>query len=445
MKRNGIYDQVVAILREAGKTIVENPGVMSNPTLEKLHEGVKIARENDVDLILSLGGGSVCDYSKGVAASAGYDGDYWNQFWLQQQNPAQEQKILPIGCILTMAGTGSEMNGGSVITDAEHKLKVGRVFDNRLMPKFSILNPKFTMTVPDNQMKAGIYDIMNHIMEQYFSDTDDNTSDYLSEGLMRGLIVASRKAVENPQDYEARSNIMWTATWALNTLIGLGKHQDWMVHMIGHSVGAWTHAPHGYALAAVSMAYYRRAMQLALVLSIVLCLSVVVIGILIWTRPTPVFFAATRDLRLAQMVPLDKPVLTQQGLLNWATETVTNAVSLDFLEWRKKLTAAREHFSEGAYKSFLESLQSSGILSMIQEKRLSASAVVTQAPVIVASGMLDGKASWKIEFPIIISYESSQGVESTQKLLAVVLVRRASTVRSPRGVVVEQVVLKRDA
>jgi len=261
VKRNGIYDQVVAILREAGKTIVENPGVMSNPTLEKLHEGVKIARENDVDLILSLGGGSVCDYSKGVAASASYDGDYWNQFWLQQQNPAQEQKILPIGCILTMAGTGSEMNGGSVITDAEHKLKVGRVFDNRLMPKFSILNPKFTMTVPDNQMKAGIYDIMNHIMEQYFSDTDDNTSDYLSEGLMRGLIVASRKAVENPQDYEARSNIMWTATWALNTLIGLGKHQDWMVHMIGHSVGAWTHAPHGYALAAVSMAYYRRAMQ----------------------------------------------------------------------------------------------------------------------------------------------------------------------------------------
>ena len=191
--------------------------------------------------------------------------------------------------------------------------------------------------------------------------------------------------------------------------------------------------------------HYRRAMQLALVLSCVLCLSVVVIGILIWTRPTPVFFAATPDLRLAPMVPLDKPVLTQQGLLNWATETVTNAVSLDFLEWRKKLTAAREHFSEGAYKSFLESLQSSGILSMIQEKRLSASAVVTQAPVIVASGMLDGKASWKIEFPIIISYESSQGVESTQKLLAVVLVRRASTVRSPRGVVVEQVVLKRDA
>ncbi|MBQ9407137.1 MAG: DotI/IcmL/TraM family protein [Desulfovibrio sp.] len=192
-------------------------------------------------------------------------------------------------------------------------------------------------------------------------------------------------------------------------------------------------------------AHYRRAMQIAIVLAGGLCLSITVIGALVVLRPTPVFFAATPDLRLAEMVPLDKPVLTQQGLLNWATETVTNAVSLDFLEWRKKLTAAREHFSEPAFKSFLSSLESSGILGMIQDKRLSASAVVTQAPVIVASGMIDGKASWKIEFPIIISYESSQGVESTQKLLAVVLARRASTVRSPRGVVIEQVVLKRDA
>ena len=261
VKRNGIYDQVVAILREAGKTIVENPGVMTNPTLEKLNEGVKIARENEVDLILALGGGSVCDYSKAVAASVYYEGDYWDKFWLKQENPAADQKLLPVACILTMAGTGSEMNAGTVITDAEHTFKVGHVFDSRLMPKFSILNPKFTMTVPENQMKAGIYDIMNHIMEQYFSDFDDNTSDYLAEGLMRSVITSSRIAVKNPQDYEARSNIMWTATWALNTLIGLGKKEDWMVHMIGHSVGAWTHAPHGYALASVSMAYYRRAMK----------------------------------------------------------------------------------------------------------------------------------------------------------------------------------------
>jgi alcohol dehydrogenase YqhD (iron-dependent ADH family) len=117
------------------------------------------------------------------------------------------------------------------------------------------------MTVPLDQMKAGIYDIMNHIFEQYFSGEDDNTSDYIAEGLMRGLIVASRAAVKDPQDYEARSNIMWTATWALNTLIKCGKSQDWMVHQIGHSIGAWTHAPHGYTLASVTMPYYKRAMK----------------------------------------------------------------------------------------------------------------------------------------------------------------------------------------
>jgi alcohol dehydrogenase YqhD (iron-dependent ADH family) len=261
VKRNGIYDQVVAVLKESGKRIVENPGVMSNPTLEKLNEGVKIARDGSVDLILALGGGSVCDYSKAVAASVYCDGDYWEKYWLNQEDPAEGQRILPVGCILTMAGTGSEMNAGSVITDAAHTFKVGHVFDSRLMPKFSILNPRFTMSVPEEQMKAGIYDIMNHIMEQYFSDYDDNTSDYISEGLMRSLIVASRVAVKDPKNYEARSNIMWTATWALNTLVGCGKQQDWMVHMIGHSVGAWTHAPHGYCLAAVSLPYYRRAMK----------------------------------------------------------------------------------------------------------------------------------------------------------------------------------------
>ena len=260
VKRNGIYDAVVAILREGGKTIIENPGVMSNPTLDKLHEGIRIARENKVDWILALGGGSVCDYSKGVAASVFFEGDYWQEFWLDGHQPAPEQQVLPVGCILTMAGTGSEMNGGCVITDATNNFKTGHVFDSRLMPRFSILNPRYTMTVPLDQMKAGIYDIMNHIFEQYFSDFDDNTSDYISEGLMRGLIVASRAAVRDPQNYEARSNIMWTATWALNTLIKCGKSQDWMVHMIGHSLGAWTHAPHGYCLAACSMAYYRRAM-----------------------------------------------------------------------------------------------------------------------------------------------------------------------------------------
>ncbi|MDR2819010.1 MAG: DotI/IcmL family type IV secretion protein [Desulfovibrio sp.] len=192
-------------------------------------------------------------------------------------------------------------------------------------------------------------------------------------------------------------------------------------------------------------AQYRRAMKLALGLVLALLAAVAVIAFLILTRPTPRYFAATQDLRLAPLIPLDKPVLTQQGLLNWVSETITNAVSLDFLEWRAKLTRVRENFEDEAFKSFVASLQSSGVLPMIQEKRLSVSAVVTRAPVIIASGLVGGKATWKIEFPIVVSYESSQGVESTQHLMATVLACRAPTVTTPRGVVIQQVVLKRNS
>ncbi|MDR1777981.1 MAG: DotI/IcmL/TraM family protein [Desulfovibrio sp.] len=190
---------------------------------------------------------------------------------------------------------------------------------------------------------------------------------------------------------------------------------------------------------------YRRAMKLALALVLGLLSAVAVIAFLVLTRPTPKYFAATPDLRLAPLIPLDKPVLTQQGLLNWVSETITSAVSLDFLEWRDKLSRVREHFDNDAYKSFLASMQSSGILDMIRDKRLSVSAVVTRAPVIIDSGAIGGKATWKIEFPLVVSYESSLGVESTQRLMATVLVCRASTVTSPRGVVIQQVVLKRDS
>ena len=188
---------------------------------------------------------------------------------------------------------------------------------------------------------------------------------------------------------------------------------------------------------------YQRAMKLAVGLVLVLLACAAAIGLLVIKQPAPRYFAATPDLRLAPLVPLDKPVLTQQGLLNWVTETVSNAVSLDFLEWREKLSRTREHFDEEAFKSFVASLNSSGILEMIRDKRLSVSAVVTRAPVIIASGLVGGKATWKIEFPLTVSYESSQGVESTQKLMATVLVARASTVTTPRGVVIQQIVLKR--
>lgn len=255
IKKSGLYDQVIAILKEAGKEIFEDPGVMPNPTVEKLYEGCRIARENNVDLLLAVGGGSCCDYAKGVAVSAWCDEDPWKKYYLRMEEPAG--RILPVGCVLTMVGTGSEMNGGSVITNHQEKLKIGHVFGPEVFPKFSILNPNYTLTLPKYQMVAGIYDIMSHICEQYFSDTDDTTSDYLMEGLMRSLIHSSRIAVQDPQNYEARSNIMWIATWALNTLVAQGKTTDWMVHMLGQSVGAYTDATHGMTLSAVSLPYYR--------------------------------------------------------------------------------------------------------------------------------------------------------------------------------------------
>lgn len=261
IKTNGIYDTVIKALNNAGKEVVELSDVMPNPTLKKLNEGIAVARENDVDLILAVGGGSSIDYSKGVAAGAWYDGNAWDNFWIHQREPEPSQKIIPVGSVLTLAGTGSEMNGGSVITDEDTKMKIGKVFGERLIPKFAILNPEYTFTLPQNQMVAGIFDIMSHIMEQYFSGDDDSTSDYLSEGLMRSLIASSLVAVKEPRNYEARSNIMWIATWALNTLIGKGKEQDWMVHMIAHTIGAFTHATHGMALSAISGAYYRFIMK----------------------------------------------------------------------------------------------------------------------------------------------------------------------------------------
>lgn len=255
IKKSGLYDQIIEILIACGKTIVEDGSVMPNPTIEKVYDGCQKAKENDVDLLLAVGGGSVCDYAKAVSVSTWCEEDPWDKYYLRMEDV--DNRIIPVGCVLTMVGTGSEMNGGSVITNHEQKLKIGHVFGDNVFPKFAILNPKLTYTLPKWQMVSGIYDIMNHITEQYFSGDDDNTTDYIAEGLMRSLIHSSRIAVKDPENYEARSNIMWTATWALNTLLDMGKTTDWMVHMIGQSIGAYTDATHGMTLSAVSIPYYR--------------------------------------------------------------------------------------------------------------------------------------------------------------------------------------------
>ena len=263
IKKNGIYDAVTSILKECGKDVAEIAGVMPNPTYDKLCEGMKIARAHKADLLLAVGGGSVCDYTKALAVSVHCTEDPWEKYYLRFEEPDCE--IVPVGCVLTMVGTGSEMNAGAVITNTAQKLKIGHVFaDEKVMPRFSVLDPVYTLTLPRYQMVAGIYDIFSHICEQYFSGSDDNTSDYLAEGLMHSLIHSSRIAVRDMQNYEARSNIMWTATWALNTLIACGKDTDWEVHMLGQAVGAYTDATHGMTLAAVSLPYYRHILPYGL-------------------------------------------------------------------------------------------------------------------------------------------------------------------------------------
>lgn len=256
IRKNGIYDEVIEILEKNGKNVAEISGVMPNPTVDKLYEGVEIARKHNADMLLAVGGGSVCDYAKAVSVSVHCEEDPWEKYYVRFEEPTCE--TLPVGCVLTMVGTGSEMNAGAVITNPHTHQKIGHVFaDEKIMPRFAILNPKYTLTLPHYQMVSGIYDIFNHICEQYFSGEDDNTSDYISEGLMRSVIHSSRIANRDPQDYEARSNLMWAATWALNTLVSRGKSTDWMVHMLGQSVGAYTNATHGMTLAAVSLPYYR--------------------------------------------------------------------------------------------------------------------------------------------------------------------------------------------
>lgn len=262
IKKIGLYDKVIKILKANDKNIFEDAGVMPNPTVDKLYEGCQRAKEGNVDLILAVGGGSVCDYAKAVSVSVHCEEDPWEKYYLKMEDV--DNAIIPVGCVLTMAGTGSEMNGGAVITNHEQKLKIGHVFSENAFPKFSILNPVYTYSLPQYQMTAGCFDIMSHILEQYFSGEDDNTSDYLSEGLLRSLIHSAGIAVKDPENYEARSNIMWTSTWALNTLIAKGKSTDWMVHMIGQSIGAYTDATHGMTLSAVSMAYYRHIMPYGL-------------------------------------------------------------------------------------------------------------------------------------------------------------------------------------
>ena len=255
IKKNGIYDEIIEALTAAKKTIVEFSGIMANPTYAKVLEGAALAREKGVDFILGVGGGSVMDCCKAVSLAARYEGDIWNDFW--ERSGIVDFEPLPLGFVVTVTGTGSECNGGAVITNEERKIKTGRDYP-ACNAKFAMLDPVYTMTVPLRQTISGGFDILSHIMEIYFSEpNEDNVSDDISEALMRSVIRNLRAAIQNPQDYTARSNLMWAATMAENRIIKLGKRMDFECHQMEHQLGAYTNCNHGEGLAVLHPVYYR--------------------------------------------------------------------------------------------------------------------------------------------------------------------------------------------
>ena len=261
IKKIGLYDELIKIFKDAGKNVIEFSGIMPNPTAAKVREGIKLIRDNNVDFILAVGGGSTMDCVKAVSMGAANDVDFWEHFYMNYNVP---EKMIPFGTVVTMVGTGSEMDGGSVITNEDVKIKTGVVYPN-MLPDFSILNPEYTFSLSNFQMVSGICDMMSHIMEQYFSESDeDNVSDDLSEALMKNIIKNAYICVENPKDYNARGNIMWAASLALNTLLSCSKKGDWEVHNIEHQISAYYDVTHGMGLAAISPSYYRYIMDYGL-------------------------------------------------------------------------------------------------------------------------------------------------------------------------------------
>lgn len=256
VKKNGIYEQVCREITRAGAASVDFGGIPPNPTLAKVREGARLAESEGCDFILAVGGGSVMDCAKAVSLQARYRGDIWSDFWMKAGTIDFEP--LPLGIVVTVTGTGSEMNGGAVITDEETKIKTGRDYP-ALNARFAVLDPAYTLTVPRRQVKSGAFDSLSHLMEIYFSGPDDDSvSDAVNEALQKSVIRALRAALKDPTDYTARSNLAWASTMAENRIVKMGKRTDFECHMIEHQLGAYTDCNHGEGLAVIHPAYYRR-------------------------------------------------------------------------------------------------------------------------------------------------------------------------------------------
>ena len=252
IKKNGIYEEVTGLLRELGKEVVEFPGIMANPTYAKVQEGAKIAKENGADYILAVGGGSVIDCCKIVAAQAKTGKDLWEMEFVDHQFP---QEVLPMGAVVTASGTGAEMNGGAVITNEAVTVKAGM---GAAAPRFAVLDPSYTLSVPRMQVLSGAFDTLSHAMETYFGNSDsDNVSDDVALAIMKNTVVNMRRLLQNLDDLEARGNLMWDSAMAENGILKVGRVTDFQAHQMEHQLGAYTDCNHGQGLAVIHPAYYR--------------------------------------------------------------------------------------------------------------------------------------------------------------------------------------------
>lgn len=255
VKKNGIYDEILGILIKSGKNVVEFSGIMPNPTYRKVMEGARLARSSGAQIILGIGGGSVMDCCKAVALVAYCKGDPWENYW--ERKGVIHFEPIPVGVVVTAAGTGSECNGAAIITNEEKRRKTGYDYP-ACNPRFALMDPTYTFTVPKEQMISGAFDSLSHVMETYFSAPDErNVSDEISETLMQSIIRNIRMILKDPQDYGARSNLLWESSLSENRLIKLGKQCDFACHLMAHQIGAYTDCSHGQAMAVLHPVYYR--------------------------------------------------------------------------------------------------------------------------------------------------------------------------------------------
>lgn len=256
--RSGLLDKVKASLTECGMEYCEVSGVQPNPIDTKVYEALEVARQFKPDFLLPVGGGSVIDTAKAVAVGYHYDGDFWD-FYSQKVQP---QQALPVGVVLTIPAAGSEGSGNTVITNTTTHVKVGLRQPMLLRPKFAIMNPELTMTLPEWQTASGICDMMAHILERYLSNTPDvQIGDRLAEGMLLAIMEEAPKVMANPQDYEARANIMWSGTIAHNDTCSLGRQEDWNSHAMEHEISAEYDVTHGAGLAVIFPAFLTYAAE----------------------------------------------------------------------------------------------------------------------------------------------------------------------------------------